>query len=842
MRIWRRPSAAERALRRTSGIGYWRRLDRRKRRRLRLSQALVALLGYAGQLRQDGRILAIMIRDILPAVLGTAALVAALEAVADALTRHLHWGLLFQPADPNGYGTMVGAAVGAEAVFLGLFYTTVGVIASTTYNGVPGEIRSLFVRERTSVIYVRSVTVALLMGLALLAMPLVSRYQPHVLTVAAFAVITGFSVLSLVHLGTGLFSFFDLSAISFPLRRRFLHAVRSAAASSRSIPGEVQQQAAHARAAEVLRVYGQLAELIRKRDVAEARAPERIALQLLGCWQDMAEVKPAIPSQSQWFSPAPRHPNWLTLGQERLSLALSTGAAIQPDTGPDPLWAEKLISRCLAQLLPVMSGPDGWDRAIRIVDHASELVYWLAGNLRIDEARLLCRTLTRYLREAVTTGPEAGSPDPGSGWDAFRLAIAEREVIVFTKFWLGLTAGMAHTEAKQVAAAFDDAVDTAGGPYRSGAPPRLLQQLEEFAAGIEFERRTERQRVTPPWWVHHVAGRTLSQILVTATTDFFDDVQEDLIRPLVLGAGQDAALETMKILSCLELVRKLAAHLPAARKSLAALDGLRHVPSDDELWPSGTLPDDVPAALGHQLDLKLAEAVPHLGYRTRDSAGPDLFGQGYRHLFNAAFQAILDEEADTARLLTLAVIPLADRARIRLSDDLVSERARNQAIFGSEPLIDMMELSGLAMLMSEVSPPGIWPEIKAFWDGVLSDDTAQARARQMSAALATHENLPALTSGSIGRTERKQALAVALSRHGITWPIANPIVAVFDSHGVGLPLADLADLFMAEYLKRRTDMDDLPMSRGAEDLRESIDRRRQQVPPESPDTDEGETE
>lgn len=154
----------------------------------------------------------------------------------------------------------------------------------------------------------------------------------------------------------------------------------------------------------------------------------------------------------------------------------------------------------------------------------------------------------------------------------------------------------------------------------------------------------------------------------------------------------------------------------------------------------------------------------------------------------------------------------------------------------------MMELSGLAMLMSEVSPPGIWPEIKAFWDGALSDGTAQARARQMSAALATHENLLALTSGSISRTERKQALAVALSRHGITWPAANPIIAVFDSHGAGLPLADLADLFMAEYLKRRTDMDDLPMSRGAENLRESIDRCRQHVPPESPGTDEGETE
>lgn len=39
----------------------------------------------------------------------------------DSLTRRLHWGFLFLPTDPDVYGTMVGAAVGAEAAFLGLF-------------------------------------------------------------------------------------------------------------------------------------------------------------------------------------------------------------------------------------------------------------------------------------------------------------------------------------------------------------------------------------------------------------------------------------------------------------------------------------------------------------------------------------------------------------------------------------------------------------------------------------------------------------------------------------------------------------------------------------------------
>ena len=573
-------------------------MGRRRRYRLGLSRVWVSVLDYGGQLRHDGRVLVGLTRSVFLAALGTAALVASSEAVAHALRPHLHWGALFLPLGPADYGTLVGAAVGAEGAFLGLFYTTVGVIASTTYARVPGEIRSLFLRERTSVIYAWNVATALMVGLVLLMMPLLGHFEPHGLTVLAFAILSGFSVLSLVLLGTGLFSFFDLSAISVPLRRRFLRGARTATASRRSVPGEAQQQAAHNRAAAVLRVYGQLTDLIEKRDAAEARAPERVAQQLLSCWQDMAVIKSAIPSGSRWFSLAPLHPNWLTLDQERLSLALATGAAIQPDTGPDLLWAEKLISRCLGRLLPVMSEPDGWERAIQVVDQASRLIYLLAGSLQVDEARLLRRTLTRYLREIVTsTGSAAGGSEPGADWGAFQLAAVEREVLVFTSFWLGLTNGMANTSAEQVTAAFDDAVSTMRGPYRSGAPTRLLRQLEDFAAGIEFERRTEHRRVTPGWWVHHVAGRTLSQILVAAAKDFFDDVQDELISPLVGETGQDAALMTMKVLSCLELTSKLSAQLPIAQKCLALLDGLRHTPSDDELWPDGKLLDNIPAAL-----------------------------------------------------------------------------------------------------------------------------------------------------------------------------------------------------------------------------------------------------
>ena len=86
--------------------------------------------------------------------------------------------------------------------------------------------------------------------------------------------------------------------------------------------------------------------------------------------------------------------------------------------------------------------------------------------------------------------------------------------------------------------------------------------FEAIAHGIEFERRTEHQRVTPGWWVHHMAARALLQLLVTAIRAFLNDVRAGLIDPLVADTSSDAALVTIRILDSLELVHKLTFQSP----------------------------------------------------------------------------------------------------------------------------------------------------------------------------------------------------------------------------------------------------------------------------------------
>jgi hypothetical protein len=848
----RRQNAEIRQLLAASKPDHWSRLERQKRWRLRVSRLGVSVRDRGAQLRQDGALFIHLVGRVVAALIGAAALVAALEAIAGSLTHVLHWGTLFEPVSADSYGGFVAAAVGAEAAFLALFFTTVGVIASTTYSRVPGEVRSLFVRERTSLIYVWNVAVALLVGIALLILPVVTHRSPYGLTAAFFALLTAFSVLSLVLLGTQLFNFFDLSTLSQSLPRRFGSAIYAASAAGKSVGAEAQQQVAHNRAADALRIYSQLSDLIASRDVAEAEAPERIAFELLGCWATASALKSTIPTESKWYSLAAAHPNWLTMDHTRLSMALATSAGVQPTFLPDPLWVEREIARCLGRLLPTLATPAEWPRAIRVADEVNALVFYLAARLQLDEARLLLRTVGNFL-EGVASGNLITSDTAklADERQVARMAAAERATLGYVQYWLGLIRPFEGINPERLGASFDEAVATPEEPYKAGAPRVLLDLFEDIAEGVAFEKRTEHERVTPSWWVHHLAARTLLHALMQAIRAFFDTVQADVIAPLLADAESAAELITVRIFDALELAHKLGFHLRTAHQAVTALDSMRHGPSNDEMWPDGSLPDDVPPRIEEQLYRKLAEVASQLGSDPHDVTRPDLFGQGYKRLSDATFRAILEGHSDLARQLFPSFISMAGRARDRLTRDLAGHRVRDQAIFGTEPLVDMMELSGLALLMSEVDPAtGVWTEIRAFWDQILSGPAGPTLAAQFAAVLSVHANLFAITSGGIGRTDRQMALARLLAERGLTshdqmWGEPAPpepesaIVAVFAPWDLGGIHEDLADLFVVEYLAQRPDMHDLQIPRRAEMLRESLDHQRHRRDPDDDPTEVG---
>ena len=248
--------------------------------------------------------------------------------------------------------------------------------------------------------------------------------------------------------------------------------------------------------------------------------------------------------------------------------------------------------------------------------------------------------------------------------------------------------------------------------------------------------------------------------------------------------------------------------MATVHRAIEALDTLRHAPSNDEQWPDTSLPDDSPQIIEEQLYRKLGEVALALDPTRMTPAVQTSSVRPTKCSSTPTFHAILSSRAEIGK----EIFPRGYRhgraePGIRLIDDLAAERQREQVIFGTEPLVDMMELSGYALLMSEINGEGVWPDVREMWDRILSADAAPALASQLAAVLSAHENLFALTSGGIGRTERQMELA------RLSQPVASSIDVVpcqksqpslsrqryrrrFCPHDPGHHRHDLADLFI----------------------------------------------
>jgi hypothetical protein len=441
--------------------------------------------------------------------------------------------------------------------------------------------------------------------------------------------------------------------------------------------------------------------------------------------------------------------------------------------------------------------------------------------------------------------PEADANMIEDSTDLLRLAVVERELLGLIEGWIGFALGVAQLTPTRVASAAEDGVRSATAPYRIAssrevpmlAAPQTLQVLEKIAAGLDFERRTEGRVLTPAWWIHQVVARVTNRLIVENTNSTIRTVGLEVVTRV--EAEQSLPIRALIAIRGLELLARMNDHLGLVRTAVAGLKSLRRDPGDDE-WLELGEPENEVASMRKSLLVDLAQFVPELATPAFDPSLPDLFGQGYRLLFDAAFRAILagDDAAFALRLFG-GVFPSAFSASARLRTDLADEAQREQIIYGSEPLIDLMELSGCALLMSDVLHDGIWPSVEQIWRQRLQVGRPENFINAFVVAAGYREGLPLLTQGSILRTGRLMMLRDRLYELGVrgrtyarTFVDAEEppegqgaIATVFAPEDI--PLGEsLEDLFVAEFFMQLPEAEGLDFPGGARRLRDRIQSER----------------
>lgn len=726
------------------------------------------------------------------------------------------WGeshaLFTPPADmlQSQVAAFVGAAVAIAATLLGLYYATVGVIASTIYKSVPGEVRDLFIRERSSETYLRIVISTVAGGIAILVAGSLS-YNVAGLTLAILGLFAALTCVGLVVVTQRLFDYFDPSKLSSSLLKQIRNGIRIATSpTTRVLPR--RQAEAHYEAYRALASFRHLVELVSEKELRNAKAPVALTQQLLAILNMYSSRKYMVPTDSNWWDRIPKHQNWLTIDQSHLQLALNTSVGSPPELQPDYLWVENKIARLLGKSLSIAFQSQGGANALGMSTAVANVVLNLTARLQIDEGLAIEAAWDRVVLEVTTTTKVAAIDADDHEIRMNQMSAAESLVLPLTQMLLGLSHAASLILERDLSAEFENAISNPDELYSGNLPTDTRQMLEKFSTAIRRETKIEGRRITPKWWVNHLAARSLAEALLATESGVLGEVRHRTIGQVDHFQEQGRVdLAAVAGMASLELLHKIEFHQSIIRDAETKLKAYRNPNIGIEHWPVRP-PDPINPTDEHAAMLeKLSALLPDLRRVKFDPREPDLYGQLYQFVIDGAFRAILHGNQAKGLAMYAAALGEMEPARLRIAADLERHDSTIRTTYAVEPIITAMDLAGYALLMNELDGEGIWTQVKIMWDELLQEHPPIAEFLMGAASFV--DNTFSITGGGLERSRRSIEMSRVFKDRNIKGdsfdrhfddeerhPHSSPIVSAFAPGDYGLQ-DDLYVLFITEYLQ-----------------------------------------
>lgn len=721
---------------------YWIQRARLQRAKLWIGKNLFGVRGWARSRRESASIFTEILNVVVRQLLFAATLVVGLEILERTIIPQLGafiqsfedlpgvgivpvlYGILASlRVDPSVSTDILTTMIQVAGVFLGLYFTAISVVASTVYARVQGDVRDLLVRERVGNYYVRVVALLGVVGTILLAARALN-YSPGVLNLLLVAFLGGLSILSFVVLGSRVFNFFNpvplVSYVGEDLAREII------AVTPEGYRWQDQSfQDYHQRRAEnLLRTYGNIVHLATQEDYLRGDALRQLATGALSLLRFYAHNKSRIPSDSRWFKRTARHKEWLTSDATELETALSTGTMLLPEQVPDPAWFESRIEEMLGRILGILLQRGDLSNAAEIYDSVQRTSHSFAKRLALDEAlrlfHFLRKTSSEYLR---TTEQNADGPlDQGERLN-LTLGIADIQGLALINILLGFSERLQTTTADSFGAQVSRITWTRPSSIYAGEFPRpVIERLEELQKGLETERALEGHGVSPLWYQQQLASLGFVRRLSETSEKLVAELENAVAGEAeTLVSDGESLLAAQVISRGLEACSKFAFHLDQFEACFQRLDELRRV--EDIPWESvewEKLGERI-GAVRKRLVLAHAKCLPKLAQMPRSEDRPDYFGHAYTILAEESYHAMAQGDEELFKKIFPPLFVGCLSANNRLSQQLRNRDTTTSLIFSTEPLADLLTLSGHAIIHSELHGKGYWRVVKRLWDEYVSE-------------------------------------------------------------------------------------------------------------------------
>lgn len=741
--------------------------------------------------------------------------------------------------DPATYIGVLTTLAEVAGAFLGLYFTAVSVVASTAYSRAPHDVRALLLREKLGNFYIRIVAHAAALSFIFLTLSAFGLKA----SIVPFVAISGLGVIaiySFVVLGLRAFYFFNPGTLSDAIVFDLVRQVRLATPDGFrwqdiSFQSHYQQEADR-----LLRTFQSVVQLTLPKDGATGAPVAELCSTLLSFWTYYSKLKLRIPTESYWFKRIHRHQNWLTSDYNEVNIALATGTYIRPELKPDLLWLESQLKDILCHCVTGVLKQGDVQAALTIVDDLRKTLQAVSANYSIEESRQVIRAIAHVLRKELEKTP-AGVPKSQEDMDRLTptLALLEHHTLGLINIFLGFSERMRSISQTS----FDDLFVAAKKrreflSYVGAMPREVIQQAEYVSLGLEAERAVEGQSVSPVWYQRQMLVLGFLRFLTPTLKKLVDDLESEVAGEADRLISQKRIVYAAEVLQRgMEACHKSAVALEEAQKCLTRLGPCQRVPDVPWPLPDWTALEQKVQKVRERVIAGLAKLSPALSVMPQFDQWPDYFGHAYSVCADECIAFLASRNVSLFKEVFPSFFEAALIAHNRLRSQLAQTEVRARMALSSDPIIDLLDISGYALIYSELDSLSFWDIARQTWDEYLTKLPDPKQTAEFIASLVEYRRtFFAVSPRAVFRTAWQQELEAQLVQRKLIEkrffgpgefleePATHPSKIIRALTRSGYVFDNAHDVFMVCYLLKRPEASGLQAGKRGEGFAEALDR------------------
>jgi hypothetical protein len=622
-------------------------------------------------------------------------------------------------------GLLISTVVMVCGIFLGLYFTAVSAIAGNLFMRATEDLQQLFLRERKGHQYIKTLVFTTVIGIFYLFLHAfnysISPFGPIVI-----ALLAAYSIVRFLSLGSRTFYFIHPVEATATITSDAAYAILNASIHGFGWNKPFLQNHYKKQAESALTTLRSLINFgVEAVKLSEEQLVE-IARYTGGLLNYYLEKKKQIPTESYWYKSRAQFQNWILADSTAVTMALNTGTSLSPQDVKDRTWFEEECIDIILILFNQFISKQQWASAHVCIEKLVSVAENLGRDFHEDVAKLI---ISKVETAVLSTIPPNGDKHIIADIKTRQLALIDS----FGRLGISVLVGLLRYLDKrtpEILLSEIKNIDWANkvSIYKASLPSAILSSLESTAQAYKTEIDLEGHSVSPEWYLITI---TAQQCLFTLQTYFYfvKSLNHSLFQKNIdhLIKAKNILLAAQLTDRWVEFANKLANCSILFQRFVDGCKQFRQV--KDLPWVDIDFDAEKRAVELSNKDAvdKLVHILPILMQLQPDDQDlPDYFGQAYTFGVEACYQACLDNDPDRFKKIFPSVFfgALVAFESTRKKVDGWTEQSK--IIFSTEPLEDLLCLSGYAKLYAELhQAPDLWKVCEDTWNSYLGIPNAK---------------------------------------------------------------------------------------------------------------------